>query len=397
VRRQDCCDRQRDAHMLNGSSRLKSRLVPALAASVFLATGCTYLKNRGRDALDMADIGFTFSATPQFGMYANCPFIAPGGYSKVDGTYVGLGGGKFGVMEHRQEAAGLLFWGREKVDWGDSGSSQRSDDAEAYTVGPLGLAADSDGKATYKPQCAHYLHLGFMGVTGNLNYREWGDFLLGWVGLDINGDDSRGAQPSKKIATLAELSKRLCQPREGLQLMLLTDRPVYSTEDPIVLEVRLMNQTGGQSRRAKARDIPVYFEPFAKTPRGTPAEWLFKFFVFELESRKPCYRSPAFKVPAEQRGDYHHYATLPPNAFMGRRFVFPPARDGEWLEPGSYFLVVTYQVDDDYPYIIRSPELTADHVERLGTQAAYARVWTGKLCSNIVTFQVRGKRRLGIF
>ena len=59
--------------------------------------------------------------------------------------------------------------------------------------------------------------------------------------------------------------------------------------------------------------------------------------------------------------------------------------------------MVTYQVDDDYPYVIRSPELTADHVERLGTQAAYARVWTGKLCSNIVTFQVRGKRRLGIF
>ena len=41
----------------------------ALAAALAAAPGCTYLNSRGRDALDMIYVGFTFTNTPQFGLY----------------------------------------------------------------------------------------------------------------------------------------------------------------------------------------------------------------------------------------------------------------------------------------------------------------------------------------
>ena len=86
----------------------RMRLAAALAAAAAATTGCSYFRARGRDALDMADLGVTWSKRPQFGLYANCPFIAPGGYAKVDGKYAGIGGGKVGVMEHHQDNVGLL-------------------------------------------------------------------------------------------------------------------------------------------------------------------------------------------------------------------------------------------------------------------------------------------------
>jgi hypothetical protein len=144
----------------------------------------------------MFDIGVTWSRKPQFGLYGNCPFMAPSGYAKVHGKYAGIGGGQVGVMEHRQDNLGLLLWGREKVAWGDS----RPDDPgtmQAQEVAPGGLATDPEGKPTYRPTCAHYLHLGYVGLTGNANYREWADFLLGWFGLDISRDDNRSLGAGK--------------------------------------------------------------------------------------------------------------------------------------------------------------------------------------------------------
>ena len=124
----------------------------ALVAALACAPGCTYLRARGRDALDLVDVGFTFTKTPQFGLYGNCPFMAPGGFAKVDGHFAGIGGGRIGVMDHHQDAAALLLWGHEDVGWSD-GDSESTEEAQVHEVGPLGLAADAEGNPTYKPQC----------------------------------------------------------------------------------------------------------------------------------------------------------------------------------------------------------------------------------------------------
>ena len=35
----------------------------------------------------------------------------------------------------------------------------------------------------------HYLHVGYVGLAGSARYMEMADFLLGWIGIDIAGDD----------------------------------------------------------------------------------------------------------------------------------------------------------------------------------------------------------------
>ena len=373
-----------------------------LAAALLSATGCTYLGNRKRDALEMFDIGLTFSKKPQFGLYANCPFLAPGGYVKLEGSYVGLGGGKFGVMDVRQDAAAAIFWGREDIEWkkggGEDGEGKSTGTGGTVKVGPLGVGTDAQGNPAYKPQCAHYFHLGFIGITGNLNYDEWADFFTGWVGIDLRGDDKRAddVPPEERFR---DISARLCRPRDGLLLFARTDKEVYRPDEPIILDVQLWNRTGTTRQRGdKSRDLSVYFEPFAQAPNGKPAEWLFKFHVFNIQDSEPCYKSPQFEVPPDKRGDYYHAVTLPPGACIGRRFVFPPANNRKWLKDGHHFFLLSYEVGDDYPYVILNPQFTALQAKALGPDLAYTKVWTGKLFSNIALFRIRSpKRFLGIF
>jgi len=215
------------------------RGILALTALAACAPGCAnipvvgpYLNNRGRDALDMFDLGFTFSGKPQFGLYANCPFTVPVGGAKVDGYYAGIGGGKIGVVEHHQDAVGLIVTGHEKVTWGspdDEGGETGGD----YKIGFLGLNTDTEGNPVYRPQCTHYLHLGFVGITVNINYKEIPDFLLGLFTLDICKDDNREAKKAGRAERLRNLSVRLAQPKNGVQLAIRTDKQVYRPDEPI--------------------------------------------------------------------------------------------------------------------------------------------------------------------
>lgn len=356
----------------------------------------TYLDNRWRDALDMFDIGFTFSLKPQFGLYANCPFTMPIGGAKVDGYYVGIGGGKLGVMEHKQDAVGVLVAGRERVTWGDASGESGGE----YNVGLLGLNTDGEGNPVYRPQCTHYFHLGFIGLTGNVNYKDIPDFFLGWFGIDICADDKRESKEVREASRaekLRELSTRLAQARNGLQLSIRTDKETYRPDEPIHLDVELTNVTG--LRRSwgdnKARDVTVYFEPVARNAKGELAEWLLKFYAYEVYSGRTCYKSTPANVPPARRSELYHHVTLPPGGFIGRRFSFAPA--GQWLTPGDHIFVVTYEVPQDFGQVILSPQLTIEHVAALGTELAYTQVWTGRLCSNIAFFRVRKKPVFGVF
>jgi len=158
------------------------------ALALALAPGCTYLRSRGTDAKQMFDLGFTFSKKPQFGLYANCPMVTPLGYSKVDGTFVGIGGGKLGAGEHHQNNSGLLLWGSEENSWKGSAKDDTAT-VEKHKAGVVGIAQGArDGKLSYRPACLHYLHLGFVGVMWNLNYYKMADFFCGWFGWVPFGD-----------------------------------------------------------------------------------------------------------------------------------------------------------------------------------------------------------------
>ena len=136
----------------------------------------------------MFDLGVTFSKEPQFSAYMNCPVVAPIGYGKVDGQFVGVGGGKVGMMEHHQESSGLLVWGREEVSW-DTFDPQNADTLSVQGVGVLGLAEREEGDDPYDVACIHYLHLGWVGVTANVHWLQIPDFLLGFLFLDPMRDD----------------------------------------------------------------------------------------------------------------------------------------------------------------------------------------------------------------
>lgn len=374
----------------------------ALLALAACAPGCSYLpvvgpylSNRGQDALDMFDLGFTFSGKPQFGLYANCPFTVPVGGAKVDGYYAGIGGGKIGVVEHHQDALGLIVTGHEKVTWG-SQDTEEGESGGDYKVGLLGLNTDAEGNPVYRPQCTHYLHLGFIGVTGNINYKDIPDFFLGWFGLDICKDDSRDARQASREERLRNLSVRMSQPRNGLRLAVRTNKETYRPDEAIAVDVELQNVTGGRRGwGAKPHDVAVYFEPVVKNAKGETTEWLFNFHAYELYTGRSRYTSPRFKVPPAKREGLYHHVTLPPGGFVGRRFVFAPAK--QWLEPGDHFLLVSYEVTDDSARVILTPDLTADQIKALGTDLAYTSVWTGRLYSNIAFFRVRSRGLLAMF
>ncbi len=168
--------------------RLIRLLMVLLAAVLFCATGCSYPKHRYEDAAEMFDIGLTFSKKPQFSAYMNCPVVAPLGYGKVDGTYVGVGGGEVGIKGgFHQESSGTLVWGREEVSW-EGFDPEDADTLSVQGVGVLGLAENTEGDP-YEVACIHYLHLGWVGGTFNIHWLEIPDFFVGLFLLDPMRDD----------------------------------------------------------------------------------------------------------------------------------------------------------------------------------------------------------------
>jgi hypothetical protein len=206
-------------------------------------------------------------------------------------------------------------------------------------------------------------------------------------------DDARGRL---RETSLEDLEKEQARPRGGLSLTISTNKATYEPGERIFLEVKLTNVTGGRSGM-KARDIPVYFEVFAKGPQGNQQFWLIKPLLRSDKTGRVHFRSPDFNVPADKRGDYYHFVTLPPGAFVGRSFGFPGRLLG--LTPGEeYSFTVAYAVDEEFPHVILNRHFTPQQVELLGIKLAYVRIWTGRLSSNRAYFRIKRKRRfLGLF
>jgi len=128
-----------------------SKLALALAALGGLPGCMTYLQHRADDALEMIDLGVTWSDTFGLAVYGNFASITPGGIGYVDGYFAGLGGGQIGTTEHYQGSLGLLLWGYEEVGWGDFDKDVPGT-LDRQHCGLLGiLAGPFDRRLSYAP------------------------------------------------------------------------------------------------------------------------------------------------------------------------------------------------------------------------------------------------------
>jgi hypothetical protein len=169
------------------SSRRKRAIRPVLAVLVVVAglatQGCSYLGDRARDAGDTMDLGFTLSSKPQFAVYG-CAFGLGGlGYGRLNGKVLGLFGGRVGLqsLNANMWSAGPI--GGETIQVGDK-------EAVKKCTGAVCIMQRAPEGTTKSSSCCHYLHLGFLGLAGNLHYKEILDCTLGLVGVDICDDDA---------------------------------------------------------------------------------------------------------------------------------------------------------------------------------------------------------------
>ncbi len=181
------------------SIRILSTTCLAVVALVFAGSGCVYLNDRGRDALDMVDIGLTFSSKPQFAAYVSAPIaqVLALGYGKVDGNYFGIGEGEAALWgPHYESSVGLLVWGEELVSYQHAEAElaalppQEADlTANFMRVGPVGFIQGPAPSLKYLVSCPHYIHVGWIGVVATPRWLQMADFLIGWTTLDVCQDD----------------------------------------------------------------------------------------------------------------------------------------------------------------------------------------------------------------
>jgi len=167
------------------------RAIPVTLLSLTLLTmqGCTYLGDRARDAGQMGDLGVTWTATPYGSFYVCGGGLASLGLGHVDGKFAGIGGNQVGVTRHYHKVQGLLLWGYEEVGWGEDFDVTKPETLTYQHVCLLGYINDPPRRPSYGPACMHYFHAGYGGLVLNLRYTEILDFLGGWFGYDLAGDD----------------------------------------------------------------------------------------------------------------------------------------------------------------------------------------------------------------
>jgi len=179
-------------------------LSPAFA----LTGGCAYMRDRGNDALDIFDIGFTVSdkgCEPDFAVYVGILGNIPIGFACVDAKLLGIGNQQIGYMHYENESWGALAWGSAWMGCGKFNSKDtyqaREDQRDLkerprFNTGPARMIMeDNTSPVLTFFECDKGVHLGWFGVLLNCRPVELIDFVVGWTTLDIVCDDlSHGAE-----------------------------------------------------------------------------------------------------------------------------------------------------------------------------------------------------------
>ncbi len=162
--------------------------------------GCAYLEARGRDALDMLDVGITVTDEPDFAFYVDFFNITPLGYSNVDGKVFGIGNRQAGLLDYTSHHWGVLLAGEDRELSGEFNSkdphltrNDHRDIAElpTYNSGLMKMSQDGNKPPSLQfAECQRGLHLGWIGIHMNVRPVDFLDFILGWTTLDIVGDDN---------------------------------------------------------------------------------------------------------------------------------------------------------------------------------------------------------------
>jgi len=111
--------------MRRGNARWRWGLAIPLAAGLWTCCGCTAIRKAGvftydrmNDTADMVDLGVTLSGKCSLSIYACGAGLFTLGGGTLDGYYVGLGGGRLGIMRHYHKTVGLVAYSYEEYAWG---------------------------------------------------------------------------------------------------------------------------------------------------------------------------------------------------------------------------------------------------------------------------------------
>jgi hypothetical protein len=175
-----------------------------------MASGCSYVRYRVEDALEVVDVGITVSKQPTIGLYWNSLDIFPFGYSNINGYFVGYGGGHPVAMRHYNKCVGFGY-AYQEIGWGDFDK----DDPETLNrnyAGVLGyLLPPYKHDPAYSPACVHFSRTSaFLDWSGTpVTWRWWIFYLAGrlstwpgtmaWKPASGSGRLKRSAHPSIEI------------------------------------------------------------------------------------------------------------------------------------------------------------------------------------------------------
>lgn len=174
-----------------GATARRALCTLVILSALVASSGCAYLTDRGRDALDIFNVGVLVSnhASPEGGLYLGFWHLFDFGYAHVDGKLIGIANGQAGVFDFVQEDSwGVIVWGAEQYG---VGSHLQADAVPRYDQGVLRLALGTENKAPFHEyfDCDRTLHIGWIGLHLRIKLDELADFILGWGGLDIMKDD----------------------------------------------------------------------------------------------------------------------------------------------------------------------------------------------------------------
>ncbi len=179
----------------------------ALAGLVTIQSGCTYMRDRGRDALDIVDVGVTVTDKwqPDFGLYVDFFQITPIGYTTIDGKVLGWGNRQIGWLDYHSHNWGVLAWGSEQKGTGefdprDPHQTQldqvTATERPRFNTGIPRLIAQEKNRPPFLQfiECDRGIHLGWIGVHASIRPFDIVDFVLGWTTLDIMADDEKSLE-----------------------------------------------------------------------------------------------------------------------------------------------------------------------------------------------------------
>ena len=159
---------------------------------VITLSGCSYLKNRGNDFIDIADVGLTIGLErePVMALYAQVTPVASLGFSNVEGAYLGLAEREAGALFIEHHAHGVLLWGQEARGIGPTELSAKGR-AIPFGQGAVRMAKRGDHpswKEWADIQAA--VHIGWFGAQARLRPMQAIDFITGIFFWDMLGDDT---------------------------------------------------------------------------------------------------------------------------------------------------------------------------------------------------------------